>query len=64
MNASAADFVSWKGIQNKNSGKLLAVHNQSLDDGAHVQQYNNNGTQDHLWRLGTVRRMWSERDGQ
>lgn len=30
---------------------MLAVHDQSTDDGAHVQQYNDNGTQDHLWRL-------------
>jgi hypothetical protein len=45
---------SWVGavtfkIQNQNSGKLLAVHNMSLDNSALVQQYADSGSWDHLW---------------
>jgi hypothetical protein len=51
MNAPAADSVSWKRIQNKNSGKLLAVSGMSLADSAEVTQYEDNGTTDHLWTV-------------
>jgi len=60
VNAPAADSVAWKRIQNKNSGKLLAVSNMSLADSAEVTQYEDNGTADHLWTVvdngdGTVK---------
>ncbi|TDV47802.1 RICIN domain-containing protein [Actinophytocola oryzae] len=38
-------------LQNKNSGKVLAVEQQSTADAAHVVQFDDNGTADHLWRL-------------
>jgi len=38
-------------IVNVNSGKLLAVQQASTADSANVQQYSDNGTPDHLWRL-------------
>ena len=56
----AASTTAWKRIQNKNSGKLLAVSGMSLNDVVDVTQYEDNGTADHLWALidngdGTVR---------
>jgi hypothetical protein len=58
--APAASKVSWHRIQNRNSGKLLAVSGMSLADSAEVTQYSDNGTADHVWTLidngdGTVR---------
>jgi Ricin-type beta-trefoil lectin domain-like/F5/8 type C domain len=38
-------------LVNANSGLLLAIRGASLDDGAPVQQFHDNGTRDHLWRL-------------
>ncbi|KAL7894117.1 carbohydrate-binding module family 13 protein [Trichoderma sp. SZMC 28014] len=38
-------------IQNLNSGKLMAVENASMANSANVQQYDDNGTRDHLWQL-------------
>jgi beta-L-arabinofuranosidase (glycosyl hydrolase family 127)/glycosyl hydrolase family 127 (putative beta-L-arabinofuranosidase)/ricin-type beta-trefoil lectin protein len=38
-------------IQNKNSGKVLAIDQMSTADSAHVVQFADNGTADHLWRL-------------
>jgi hypothetical protein len=56
----AASTVVWHRIQNKNSGKVLAVSGMSLADTAEVTQYADNGTADHVWTLldngdGTVR---------
>ena len=56
----AAGATSWRRIQNKNSGKVLAVSGMSLADTAEVTQWSDNGTPDHLWALvdngdGTVR---------
>jgi Domain of unknown function (DUF5127)/Domain of unknown function (DUF4965)/Domain of unknown function (DUF1793)/Ricin-type beta-trefoil lectin domain-like/Domain of unknown function (DUF4964) len=56
----AASTVVWHRIQNKNSGKVLAVAGMSLADTAEVTQYADNGTADHVWTLldngdGTVR---------
>ena len=39
------------GIQNVNSGKVLAVSGMSTADSAPVVQFSDNGTADHLWRL-------------
>lgn len=60
MNTPAASAVTWSRIQNKNSGKLLAVSGMSLADSAEVTQYEDNGTADHLWTVvengdGTVK---------
>ncbi len=57
---AGAPAVTWHKIQNKNSGKVLAVSGQSLADSADVTQYTDNGTNDHLWTVvdngdGTVR---------
>jgi hypothetical protein len=34
-----------------NSAKVLAVHAMSLADSANVEQFADNGSADHLWRL-------------
>jgi len=47
-------------IVNRNSGKVLAVHNQSTTPGAFVQQYQDNGTPDHLWRIVDAGGGWSK----
>ncbi|MDI5971994.1 DUF5127 domain-containing protein [Streptomyces sp. SL13] len=57
---AAAQSAAWKKIQNQNSGKVLAVSNQSIADSANVTQYTDNGTNDHLWTVvdngdGTVK---------
>ncbi|MFC7178133.1 glutaminase domain-containing protein [Kitasatospora paranensis] len=56
----AASGTAWHRIQNRNSGKVLAVSGMSLADSAEVTQWDDNGTPDHLWTLldngdGTVR---------
>jgi Beta-L-arabinofuranosidase, GH127/Ricin-type beta-trefoil lectin domain-like len=38
-------------IQNKHSGKVLAVDSMSTADSARVVQYDNTGTGDHAWQL-------------
>ncbi|MEU6118773.1 beta-L-arabinofuranosidase domain-containing protein [Streptomyces sp. NPDC047117] len=38
-------------VQNKRSGKVLAVDGMSLDDGGRVVQFDNTGTGDHAWQL-------------
>jgi hypothetical protein len=38
-------------IQNKNSGKVLALDQMSTADSAHVVQFADNSSADHLWRL-------------
>ncbi|MEU9207271.1 DUF5127 domain-containing protein [Streptomyces sp. NPDC048415] len=60
LNTPAAAIVTWSRIQNRNSGKLLAVSNMSLADSAEVTQYDDNGSSDHLWTVvdngdGTVK---------
>jgi hypothetical protein len=47
-------------MRNAHSGKVLAVAGASTADSAQVTQYDDNGTEDHLWVLlvepaGTVR---------
>ncbi|MEU3862114.1 DUF4965 domain-containing protein [Streptomyces sp. NPDC028722] len=56
----AVSSTLWRRIQNRNSGKVLAVSGMSLTDTAEVTQYADNGTADRLWTLidngdGTVR---------
>ncbi|SCD65159.1 Ricin-type beta-trefoil lectin domain-like, partial [Streptomyces sp. DvalAA-14] len=38
-------------IRNRNSGKLLGVDQMSTANSAHVVQFDDNGTADHLWQL-------------
>jgi hypothetical protein len=38
-------------IRNKNSGKLMGVDLMSTANSAHVVQFDDNGTADHLWQL-------------
>ena len=38
-------------IVNVESGKLLGIENESFDDSAQVQQYEDNGSKDHVWQL-------------
>jgi hypothetical protein len=47
----AGSTTVWHRIQNRNSGKVLAVSDMSLADTAEVTQYADNGTPDHLWTL-------------
>ncbi len=52
--------ITWCRIQNRNSGKVLAVSNMWTGNGVEVTQYDDNGTADHLWLVvpngdGTVR---------
>ncbi|KAL6887087.1 carbohydrate-binding module family 13 protein [Trichoderma evansii] len=50
-----SEFEVWTAaiykIQNKNSGKLMAVQNASLANSANIQQFDDNGTRDHLWEF-------------
>jgi hypothetical protein len=58
-----SEFEAWAApvfhMVNVNSGKLLAVAGASTADGADVQQYSDNGTADHLWRLVDAGGGWS-----
>lgn len=38
-------------LQNKNSGKVLAIDGTSTQDSAHVVQFDDNGAADHRWRI-------------
>lgn len=56
----APSSARWTKIQNKHSGKVLAVSGMSTDNSADVTQWSDNGTADHLWTVvpngdGTVR---------
>ncbi|KAM0264973.1 hypothetical protein ACHAQJ_000489 [Trichoderma viride] len=50
-----SEFEVWTAaifqIQNQNSGKLMGVQNASTAISANVQQYDDNGTRDHLWEF-------------
>ncbi|MGC4908333.1 RICIN domain-containing protein [Streptomyces cyaneofuscatus] len=41
----------WYRIANRHSGKVLGVDGMSTADSAHVVQFGDTGTADHLWRL-------------
>ncbi|MFC8595072.1 RICIN domain-containing protein [Streptomyces atroolivaceus] len=45
------DGDGWYRIRNQHSGKVLGVDGMSTADSAHVVQYDDNGTADHLWQL-------------
>ncbi|OPB39836.1 CBM13 protein [Trichoderma guizhouense] len=50
-----SEFEVWTAavfqIQNLNSGKLMGVQNASKTNGSYIQQYEDNGTRDHLWQF-------------
>ncbi|MFD3913918.1 RICIN domain-containing protein [Streptomyces sp. NPDC058603] len=46
-------------VQNKHSGKVLAVDRMSLADSARVVQFDNSGTADHAWQLTDAGGGWS-----
>ncbi len=41
----------WYRVRNRHSGKVLGVDTMSTADSAHVVQFDDNGTDDHLWQL-------------
>ncbi|MFF2060472.1 RICIN domain-containing protein [Streptomyces sp. NPDC058200] len=41
----------WYRIRNQHSGKVLGVDGMSMADSAHVVQFGDTGTDDHLWQL-------------
>jgi hypothetical protein len=45
-------------VQNKNSGKVLAIDAMSTADNAHIVQFGDNGSTDHLWRLVDLGNGW------
>ncbi len=53
--AAARQFVpdgdGWYRVRNQHSGKVLGVDGMSTVNGAHIVQYDDNGTADHLWQL-------------
>ncbi|RFU79738.1 coagulation factor 5 8 type domain-containing [Trichoderma arundinaceum] len=50
-----SEFEVWTAaifqIRNQNSGKLMGVENASKANSANIQQYDDNGTRDHLWEF-------------
>ncbi|WP_329034710.1 glycoside hydrolase family 127 protein [Streptomyces sp. NBC_00178] len=53
VSPDAAPWIAdrWYRIGNRNSGKVLGVDLMSTANSAHVVQFDDNGTADHLWRL-------------
>ncbi|MFQ3561262.1 glycoside hydrolase family 127 protein [Streptomyces gramineus] len=43
--------ADYRRLRNKNSGKVMGVDLMSTANSAHVVQYDDNGTADHLWQL-------------
>ncbi|KIF66556.1 hypothetical protein HY68_31765 [Streptomyces sp. AcH 505] len=48
----------YRRVQNKHSGKVLAVDGMSLADSARVVQFTNSGTADHAWQLTDAGGGW------
>ncbi|RYP41379.1 hypothetical protein DL767_001017 [Monosporascus sp. MG133] len=50
-----SELEVWTGpvfqLRNDDSGKLMGVAHMSTASGANIQQYDDNGTRDHLWRF-------------
>lgn len=50
-----SDFQVWTRpiyqLRNENSGKLMGVDHESTQNSAQIQQYEDNGTRDHLWEF-------------
>ena len=57
-----SDFQVWTRpiyqLKNENSGKLMGVDHESTQSGAQIQQYEDNGTRDHLWEFLTQPGGW------
>lgn len=45
-------------LRNENSGKLMGVDHESMANSANVQQYEDNGSRDHLWRFKPAPGGW------
>jgi hypothetical protein len=45
-------------LQNDNSGKLMGVENESQSNSANIQQYEDNGSRDHLWKFVSTSGGW------
>ncbi|CEJ83726.1 hypothetical protein VHEMI03238 [[Torrubiella] hemipterigena] len=45
-------------FRNENSGKLMGVENMSHANSANIQQYDDNGTRDHLWKFFPAAGGW------
>lgn len=45
-------------LRNENSGKLMGVENMSHSNSANIQQYDDNGTRDHLWKFVPAAGGW------
>ena len=45
-------------LLNDNSGKLMGVEDESLSNSANIQQYEDNGTRDHLWQFVSAPGGW------
>lgn len=45
-------------LRNVNSGKLMGVDHESLVNSANIQQYEDNGSRDHLWQFVRVAGGW------
>ncbi|OIW25319.1 carbohydrate-binding module family 13 protein [Coniochaeta ligniaria NRRL 30616] len=50
-----SEFEVWTAaifqLRNENSGKFMGVENESKANSANIQQYDDNGTRDHLWEF-------------
>ena len=57
-----SEFEVWTAavfqLQNENSGKLMGVEGESTSNSANVQQYEDNGTRDHLWQFVSAPGGW------
>ncbi|KAK3294504.1 carbohydrate-binding module family 13 protein [Chaetomium fimeti] len=57
-----SEFEVWTAaifqIRNENSGKLMGVEKESKSPGANIQQYDDNGTRDHLWQFVKTAGGW------
>ena len=57
-----SEFEVWTAaifkLQNSNSGKLMGVSDESLSNSANIQQYDDNGSRDHLWEFVNTPGGW------
>ncbi|KFY01529.1 hypothetical protein V490_00886 [Pseudogymnoascus sp. VKM F-3557] len=57
-----SEFEVWTAgifqLQNKNSGKLMGVDHALTTNSANIQQYDDNGTRDHLWQFVSAPGGW------
>ncbi|KAJ6444963.1 coagulation factor 5/8 type domain-containingprotein [Purpureocillium lavendulum] len=57
-----SEFEVWTAgifqLRNENSGKLMGVDHESTANSANIQQYEDNGTPDHLWQVSRAAGGW------